>query len=56
MNKIRIFGIVLVLLGFILVYSFDNSGVDFLFGFLISLGVILLISGKSNFTLKSKKV
>ncbi len=46
MNKIRIFGIVILLIGIVLFYAFDNSGVDFLFGLLAGSGLILTITGK----------
>jgi len=38
MNKARILGISLIIIGIVLDYSFDNDGTDFAFGFLISAG------------------
>ena len=56
MNKIRIFGIVLVLTGIVSIYTIDNSGYDFIFGMLTGIGVGLAITGKSIFTVKSKRI
>ena len=52
MNKIRILGITLIIIGIFLDYSFDNDGTDFAFGFLISAGLILTTA--SRFSSKSK--
>lgn len=52
MNKARILGITLIIIGIILDYYFDNEGTDFAFGVLISAGGILTIAGK--FSSKSK--
>jgi hypothetical protein len=52
MNKARILGISLIIIGIVLDYSFDNDGTDFAFGFLISAGLILTIAGRFRF--KSK--
>ncbi len=56
MNKFRIFGIVLLLIGIASFYTIDNSGVDFIFGILTGLGAGLVISGKSVFTFKREKI
>lgn len=52
MNKTRILGITLLIIGTILFYSFDNDGIDFIFGLLVSVGLILTITGR--FRTKSK--
>ena len=46
MNKVRILGIVLLILGVSLFLIFDNDGIDFVFGFLSALGLVLAITGK----------
>ena len=52
MNKARILGITLIIIGIVLDYSFDNDGTDFAFGFLISAGIILTVADR--FSSKSK--
>jgi len=52
MNKARILGITLIIIGIVLIYLFDNDGTDFAFGFLISAGIILIVAGR--FSSKSK--
>lgn len=51
MNRIRIIGLVLLIIGVVLHFSFDNGGADFLKGLLIGGGAALLITGQ----IKSKK-
>ena len=46
MNKVRILGIVLLILGVSLFLIYDNDGIDFAFGFLSALGMVLAITGK----------
>ncbi len=46
MNKVRIFGIVLLISGVSLFLFYDNDGIDFAFGFLSALGLVLAITGK----------
>ena len=46
MNKARISGITLIIIGIVLDYSFDNDGTDFAFGVLISAGLILTIADR----------
>ena len=46
MNKVRIFGIVLLISGVSLFLFYDNDGIDFAFGFLSALGLILTITGR----------
>ena len=46
MNKIRIFGILLLISGILLFLIYDNDGIDFAFGFLSALGLILTITGR----------
>ncbi|MFB9272010.1 MULTISPECIES: hypothetical protein [Flavobacteriaceae] len=45
MNKVRILGIILLILGVSLFLIYDNNGIDFAFGFLSALGLVLAISG-----------
>lgn len=45
MNKVRILGILLLILGVLLFLIFDNDGIDFAFGFLSALGLVLTITG-----------
>ena len=51
MNKVRTIGLIMLLIGIIIQYTFENDGVDFLTGLLTGSGIVLLITGK----LKSKK-
>ena len=46
MNKIRIFGLLMLIIGIVLHFTFDNDGIDFLTGLLIGGGIALLITGK----------
>ncbi len=49
MNKFRIFGTILLLIGvFIKIYN-ENEGIDFISGVLIGLGIGLVISGRINY-------
>jgi len=52
MNKTRILGIVLLLIGIVAFYAIDNSGFDFIFGMLTGIGAGLTITGKSIFKTK----
>jgi hypothetical protein len=51
MNKVRTIGLIMLLIGIIIQYTFENDGIDFLTGLLTGSGIVLLITGK----LKSKK-
>ncbi|WP_185967745.1 hypothetical protein [Formosa sediminum] len=51
MNRIRIIGLIMLIIGIILQFSFENDGTDFLTGFLVGGGIALLITGQ----IKSKK-
>jgi hypothetical protein len=46
MNKIRIIGLVAVLVGFGISFLPENDGYGFLMGFLIGGGTVLLVTGK----------
>jgi len=46
MNKVKILGIVLLILAILLFLIYNNDGIDFAFGFLLALGLILTITGK----------
>ena len=46
MNKIRIAGILCLIIGIIGLTGFSNSGYDFLFGIITGLGTGWLITGK----------
>lgn len=45
MNKARYIGLLMMVMGVILHYSFENDGTDFIIGFLAGGGVALLIMG-----------
>ena len=45
MNKVRILGILLLISGVSLFLFYDNDGIDFAFGFLSALGLVLAITG-----------
>ena len=51
MNRIRIIGLIMLIIGIILHFSFENDGTDFLIGILAGGGIILLITGR----IKAKK-
>ncbi len=46
MNKIRIIGLIMLIIGVILPLSFENDGTDMLSGFVLGAGIVLLITGK----------
>lgn len=54
MNKVRISGILLFISGILLFVFYDNDGIDFAFGFLTALGLILAITGKLRKTYPKK--
>lgn len=49
MNKIRILGLFLLVTGLILMYVYDNSGLDFLSGILVGAGLIWTVIGQIKF-------
>ena len=51
MNRIRIIGLIMLIIGIVLQFSFENDGTDFLTGLLAGGGIGLLITGQ----IKSKK-
>ena len=51
MNRIRIIGLIMLIIGIILQFSFENDIADFLTGLLVGGGIALLITGQ----IKSKK-
>ncbi len=55
MNKTRIFGIILLFIGIILMYKIDNDLYSFIGGFLTGIGVGMIISGKTFFPKKERK-
>lgn len=50
-NRIRIIGLIMLIIGIILQLSFENDGTDFLSGFFVFGGIALFITGK----IKSKR-
>ncbi|HXJ99565.1 MAG TPA: hypothetical protein VNJ50_12005 [Gelidibacter sp.] len=46
MNKTRIIGLALLIIGIITLSVFENSGINFISGGLISSGGLLLLTGK----------
>lgn len=52
MNKARIVGIIMIIAGLILQFTFENDGIDLLVGFLGGGGIMLLFTG--SFSRKSK--
>ena len=52
MNKTRILGVIMLIIGIGLFYTFDNDGIDFIFGILVGAGLLLTITGR--FSSKSK--
>ncbi|WP_157972919.1 hypothetical protein [Aureibaculum luteum] len=52
MSKIEIFGLIIITVGLLSIYLFDNDGIDFISGLLIGLGLGLSFSR----LIKSKKI
>jgi len=52
MNKIRVFGIAILVIGIIIMFKIDNDFYSFIGGFLIGIGIGLIISGKTIFSKK----
>jgi hypothetical protein len=48
MNKIRIIGIVLLVVGIITPFNLENDATDFISGLLIGAGIGLVLTGKSE--------
>ncbi len=46
MNKIRIIGLIMLIIGIILQFSFESDGTDFFTGLLAGGGIGLLITGQ----------
>jgi high-affinity Fe2+/Pb2+ permease len=46
MNKARILGIIMLIIGAILIYSFDEDGIGFISGVIFGLGVGFLLTGR----------
>ncbi len=46
MNRIRIIGLIMLIIGILLQFPFNNDGSDFLSGLLLGAGIPLLILGK----------
>jgi len=55
MNKNRLIGISLLIIGIILMNTIDNDLSSFISGILIGIGGILTISGKTIFSKKESK-
>jgi hypothetical protein len=51
MDRIRIIGLILLIIGVILPFAFENDGTDFFCGLLVGGGIGLFITGQ----IKSKK-
>lgn len=52
MNKIRIIGLVILIIGIIIMFSFENEVTDFISALLLGLGFGLLIIGKVRKSVK----
>lgn len=52
MNKIRIIGLLILIIGIILHFTFENDGTDFITGLLIGAGIGLTITGQIKLTKK----
>jgi FtsH-binding integral membrane protein len=46
MNKTNIIGLIILIIGIIIPIIFKNDGTDFIAGFLISGGILLVIAGR----------
>ncbi|MFD0837574.1 hypothetical protein ACFQ0I_17485 [Mariniflexile aquimaris] len=52
MNKIRIIGLVILVIGIIIQFTLENDATDFISGLLIGAGIGLLLTGKIGKTAK----
>ena len=52
MNKIRIIGLVILVIGIIIQFALENDATDFISGLLIGAGIGLLLTGKIGKTAK----
>ena len=55
MNRIRIIGLFMLIIGIILRFIFENDGADFLMGLLIGGGFALLLTGRIGNKVKEQK-
>ena len=46
MNKIRIIGLVILIIGIVIQFTIENDPADFISGILIGIGIGLLLTGK----------
>ena len=46
MNKIRIIGLVILVIGIVIQFALENDSTDFISGILIGVGIGLLLTGK----------
>ena len=46
MNKFRIYGIVIILLGIIIIYSFSFDGIEFIAALFFGVGIGMLLTGR----------
>ena len=49
MNKIRILGTIILLIGVFISSFFNNDGIDFVAGLLVGLGVGIIVTGQISF-------
>ena len=55
MNKTRIIGLIIMIIGIVIHATMENDLTDFLTGLLLTAGIIILISGKTVFGKRNKK-
>lgn len=53
MNRIRIIGIVMLIIGIVSPLLFKNEGLDFVAGLIGGVGIVLLITGRISFKKKA---
>jgi len=46
MNKVRIIGLVILILGIIIQFTIENDAIDLISGILIGIGIGLLLTGR----------
>lgn len=52
MNKIRIIGLVILVIGIVIIFAVENDATDFISGISIGAGIGLLLTGKVGKTTK----
>ena len=55
MNKTRLIGLIIMIIGIVIHSKLENDLTDFITGFLLAAGIIILVSGKTIFNKRNRK-